>query len=44
MTGEMTEVEVAPALVAGMTLETVEGTVVLTGAAGQLPPGAHNVT
>lgn len=33
--GEMTGVEVAPGLVAETTLETVEGTVVLTGVAGQ---------
>ena len=44
MTGEMIEVEVAPALAAGMTSETVEGTVVLTGVAGQSPLGAYDVT
>ena len=44
MTGEMTGVEVAPALVVVMTSETAEGTVAPTGGAGQLPSGVHDVT
>lgn len=42
MTGGMTGVGVAPALGVGMTSETAEGTAVLTGVAGQLPPGVHD--
>lgn len=44
MTGEMTEVGVDPGLVVGMTSETADGTVVLTGVAGLLPSGVHQVT
>lgn len=40
----MTGVEVAPGLVAEMTSETVEGTAVLIGVAGQLPSGVHEVS
>lgn len=39
MTGGMTGVGVALALGVGMISETAEGTAVLTGVAGQLPPG-----
>lgn len=44
MTGGMTGVGVDPALGVGMTLETAEGTAVLTGVAGQLLSWVHHMT